>query len=227
MNIQYYIIHCYEHKEREPHIKSIWKKLKQSLCIMKGVYTQNIPLNKQYAYIRSFNPHIKTTPFSFWGSGQIGCYLSHFQCIHSIMNKPGYSVIFEDDVIIQTNLHESVKQIISKAPDFDIIFLGNLSNNHGTKIVDNIYSMNKNSPCWGTHAMLINNKHIQKIYNEVSVIKSEIDNQYTEAVKMNRLNGYVIYPSICNQSLAFKSSTKPSVHKRKPSMKMIMHNPNI
>ena len=220
--IQYYIIHCHEHTNREPHIKSICNTLKQPLGMIKGVYTQKVPLYKQCDYIRSIHPNIKSL-FTFYGSGQIGCYLSHYQSIHHF-NKPGYSVLFEDDVVFSAHLHEKINSIIQKAPDFDIIFLGNLNNNHGEQVVDNIYKINKDYPCWGTHALLINNKNIRKIYHELSVIKAEVDNQYKEAILSNRLTGYVIYPSICFQSPTFESSTK-STFKRNSTMGIHIHIP--
>ena len=219
--IHYYIIQCYEHTERESHIKSICKILNQPLGMIKGVYTQTFPLYKQHEYIRS--NHLQST-FSFSGSGQIGCYLSHYHSIRHF-NKPGYSVLFEDDVVFYPHLHEKINSIIQKAPDFDIIFLGNLNNNHGKQVIDNIYTVNKEVPCWGTHALLINNNKLQKIYNELSVIKCEIDNQYIDAILSNRLTGYVIYPSICFQSPTFKSSTKDTVKPRNPSMSIRFSKP--
>jgi len=221
MEIQYYLIHCCQHTERENHIISLQNDLNQKIQIFDGFYTKNVPLNRQLDYIKSINKNISfENDFRFYLSGQIGAYLSHFGIIEKIMNeknnnelKYDYSVIFEDDVTYfkNTNPIEKTKKIINDLNsinfDFDLIYLGNYNNNKGTNIINNIYQLDKNKKCWGAHALLINNKNIEKIYNSVLKIKDEIDNHYLISGIKKEINCAVVYPSIFFQA-DFKSNIK-------------------
>lgn len=230
-SLKYYLIHCLEHKEREDHINNLHIKLGKlgklgnpiNINIFCGIYTKYIDVSNQIEYINSFDKNIcfdKLNNFRFKLPGQIGCYLSHFKLIEKIMNDDknhllnnrNYSVIFEDDVKFDSNLNNNIIKIIndlnSLKVDFDLIFLGNTCNNHGIKLINNIYYMDNNNNCFGTHALLINNKNIKKIYNINCNIKNEIDSHYTESIKQSQLNGFVIYPSICFQNTTFTSNIR-------------------
>jgi GR25 family glycosyltransferase involved in LPS biosynthesis len=221
MEIQYYLIHCPQHTEREKNIIKIQNDLNQKIQIINGIYTKNVFLNNQLDYIKSFNENISfEDDFRFYLSGQIGCYLSHFSVIEKIMNeknnnelKYDYSVIFEDDVtyIKPSNPIEEIKKIINDINsinfDFDLIYLGNYNYNKGINIINNIYYLDKNKKCWGAHALLINNKNIEKIYNSILKIKDEIDNHYLISGIKKEINCAVIYPSIFFQA-NYKSNIK-------------------
>ena len=116
----------------------------------------------------------------------------------------GYSVIFEDDVLFNIGIHDKINKIIYDVEviancDFDIIFLGNLTNNHGTRLINNIYYMDPKANCWGTHALLINNKNIEKIYGALCNIKCEIDRHYADCIINGILKGLFVYPCDCLQ----------------------------
>ena len=123
-----------------------------------------------------------------------------------------YSVVFEDDVTfdrcINLQVEEIIKNLNNSGIDFDVIFLGNHNNNHGQHVVSNIYKLDPNSYCWGTHAMLIKNKNVEKIYNSLLNIKYEIDGQYKIDIDSNILNGFVIYPCIAGQKYELVSHIK-------------------
>jgi len=203
------MIHCFEHTERISHMKMVQQMLDQPLRIFKGLFCKYLPISNQVNYIHGIRPYIHVNKQFEWG-GQVGCYLSHYLLLEHIMNQniDGYSVIFEDDVIIPSNLHHRIQTIIDTNVPFDMIFLGNFNENHGNLITHNVYKMNSDIDCWGTHALLINNAHISKIYKLISTIESEIDCQYTNLIKSGKINGYVIYPSLCIQNKSFCSSTK-------------------
>jgi GR25 family glycosyltransferase involved in LPS biosynthesis len=122
------------------------------------------------------------------------------------------AVVFEDDVAFDRNLHDEIEQIIinieTKQIDFDIIFLGNLNDNCGEHVVHNVYKINNYQECWGTHALLIKNKNIEKIYNSLLNIRAQIDIHYASLIKDQTLNGFVIFPSICRQKDDFNSTIK-------------------
>ena len=219
--IQYYVIHCVEHEERNDYLNEIKLKLNKEIEIFKGIFTKHVDLNRQTEYIHHFDKSItfdEKYNFHFYLSGQIGCYLSHHKLIEKIMYEKNtndkcvgnYSVIFEDDVSFETNLDEKIKVIIhdlhNHAIDFDIIFLGNLKKNKGINVTNNIYFIDKSSDLWGTHALLINNKNIEKIYKINCNIKYEIDNHYKKSIIENELIGFTIYPPICDQNPNFRTT---------------------
>jgi GR25 family glycosyltransferase involved in LPS biosynthesis len=142
---------------------------------------------------------------SFWKSGEIGCYLSHHMIIKNIMNSSlnGYTVIFEDDVVFKDTLHDDIEKIITHLDildiEWDVIYLGNITDNHKDNVIDNIYTVDGNNVCTGTHALLVNNKNSEKIYKSNCNIIHAIDFQYKINIDNKNLNGLVIYPQLCFQ----------------------------
>ena len=219
MSIKYYLIHCLEHEERMNHINKLINNFDQPIEIFPGVYTKHVSIDNQLEYINAFNKDIsfdKRYNFNFYLSGQIGCYLSHLSIIEKIMkqkyNDSEYSVIFEDDVKHEENLHNKIIEITESLKtinyDFDIIYLGNKCSNRGNHIINNVFYMNTEKNCFGTHALLINNRNIEKIYNVVCNIKHEIDNHYRLSAKENELICFTIFPKICKISGKLKSNIK-------------------
>lgn len=223
INIYYYLIHCHEHKERQKHIKKIYSILEKPIGIFNGIYTKNIDITtiNIQSYLQNFDYNLKIKGnFSFSLSGQIGCYLSHHLLVKHILlcnkdiNNQSYSVIFEDDVTWNNNinLHIKISQIINILSeleiDWDIIFLGNLNNNYGKKLKGNIYYLNPRIHCFGTHALLLNNKNIKKIYCFNCLIRNEIDSHYKFLIDNNKLKGFVIYPPLCLQNISLISNIK-------------------
>jgi GR25 family glycosyltransferase involved in LPS biosynthesis len=196
------------------HIEYIKKQFNKEITIFPGVYTRYVPINKQVEYITNLKNKMhfdETKGFRFKHSGEIGCYLSHYYVIETIMNNNketsmfDYSVIFEDDVTSDfNNLHDKIENIIKKINnqgiDFDIIFLGTRNGNKGQHIVDDIFYLDKNAECWGTHALLINNKNAEKIFNLGCSITGQIDIHYTNLAVNGKLTCLVISPIICDQS---------------------------
>jgi GR25 family glycosyltransferase involved in LPS biosynthesis len=123
--------------------------------------------------------------------------------IKSLLNTPyQYTLIFEDDFkILNDNFNEELNNILNKIDDnFDILYLGNLNDNHGKNYKDNIYYIDINYYLTGTHAYIINNKHINKIYKNLLKINNAIDNKYKDLINNNILNAYIIYPVIIGLS---------------------------
>jgi GR25 family glycosyltransferase involved in LPS biosynthesis len=213
--INYFIIHCEQHIEREDHVKNIFKLCNDKIRLFKGYYTKNISVdyNNKINYFKSIDKNMNMKINVQSKSGEIGCYLSHhmlIKYIHENSNKDNYSVIFEDDVILNENIDEDIKQIIlnliNEKLDWDLVFLGNLTMNHQKLIKNNIYTIDKNNCCTGTHALLINNKNIEKIYNSNCDIIHAIDWQYKINIDNEKLKGYIIFPPLCNQNTEFLSN---------------------
>ena len=145
--------------------------------------------------------------------GEYGCYLSHFMIIKTIYeaNIGGYSLIFEDDANITTsNFQEDVAKIALSVEDFDILFLGNLNENHGEQYKDNIFHVHRDSPMYGTHAYMIKNCNADRVYHSLLTMHKAIDNQYKELIDSEILKGYVIFPSMVSQ-YEFSSGIGPHV----------------
>ena len=216
MNIvNYFVIHCKEHVERFSNIHYIQHNIHVPITIFSGFYTKLISTeytNKlKYYHLYDLNMRMPVNVQS--KSGEIGCYLSHHMLIKHIMdkaNKDEYSVIFEDDITFKTQICDDIDNIINnmklKNIDWDIIFLGNITKNHGTQIIDNIYSIDETCVCVGTHALLINNKNVEKIYNINCTIAHAIDFQYKLNIDNKNLNGYVIFRPICFQNGEYSSN---------------------
>ena len=144
---------------------------------------------------------------------EIGCYLSHLNIYKKIKkdNKKGYTIIFEDDFIVNSsNLKDDVKKAINKLNnkniDFDLLFLGNTKNNYGKNIVDNLYYINLNNKLYGTYGYLVNNKNIDKIINNTNKIKLPIDKTIQKLSYDKSFNTILIYPNIINYNRSFKST---------------------
>lgn len=212
--LDYFLIHCDEHTERHFHIANIKNILKNELTIFKGYYTKfnSIKYNDKINYFKSIDDNIKMVKNVLSKPGEIGCYLSHHMLLKNIYekNKSGYSVILEDDVVLNKNIDSEINLIIqnleSKNIEWDLIFLGNLTRNHKDNVIDNIYTIDKNNCCTGTHALLLNNKNVEKIYKITCNIIHAIDWQYKINIDNQNLNGYVIYPPICRQNIELKSN---------------------
>lgn len=234
--IKYYLIHCKEHTERDYNINNLITRIDRPVEIFDGIYTATADMSKQLDILQSYDEKIcfnnnaeykiydyrviiSGKPFEFYLPGQIGCYLSHHLIIKKVMDEKlnnkhiqDYTVIFEDDMQFTQglDLDQEITNIITEInaanKDFDIIYLGSLNNNHGQQITNNIYSLDDTVGCFGTHAMLINNANIEKIYQSNCNIIHCIDNQYFFNIVNNQLNGFSVYPSLCFQSDALTSN---------------------
>jgi len=209
------MIHCDEHTDRLAHISNIHTRLHKPIHMFKGFMTRDKNLHtmtEQLAYLQSYDPNLQFHSFVFDKKepGQIGCYLSHHILIKQLCENPcdGFSVIFEDDVSFGNNFDEQIQSIVHGLEEtFDIIFLGNLNNNNGLHVKNNIYCIDPKNHLWGTHALLINNKRCKMIYEANCSIRHHIDGHYKRCFDLGKLNGKVIYPPICTQNRALKRTT--------------------
>jgi GR25 family glycosyltransferase involved in LPS biosynthesis len=214
-NITYYVIHMKNSNENKyNNILNIEKQLNQKINIFDAIIGKNINLK----YLNMFDENIKFN-FNYTYRGEVGCYLSHLMLIKQASTNTinDYTVIFEDDFKIKNdNLIEEINNIINKTNgDFDMIYLGNLNNNHNKQIIDNIYTIDSEAPLWGTHALLINNKNANKILSNITNIDSAIDNKYKNIIDNNSIKAYVIYPTLVEQNTDdFKSEIRPNAYKQ-------------
>jgi GR25 family glycosyltransferase involved in LPS biosynthesis len=226
-NINYYVI-TMKKKERMDNIDLQLEKLKTErtpihLEIVDAVVGLNLDLTKllnEGILSPNFKSGYQNTNDNI-KKREIGCYMSHLKMYDKIKldntvnnnNNNHYSVIFEDDIdIVSTNflkeIEVSINFLNNNKLDFDVIYLGTLNQNHGESINnENLYKIDKNNELHGTHGMLINNKNIDKLLTLLKPIKLAIDNEYSELIKTDKINAYVIYPHIVNQQVENLKST--------------------
>jgi GR25 family glycosyltransferase involved in LPS biosynthesis len=205
-NINYYVIHMEKNTNRIDNIKKNENKLNNHIQIFNAIVGNNVDLTNLSIYEKKL-----INNFDYRYKGEIGCYLSHLMLLKSLLNNnTGYTVIFEDDFkIIDNNLDLKINNILSSIDiDFDILYLGNLNDNHSNLYKNNIYYIDSQKPLWGTHAYLINNKNIKKIYNTLLNMDKAIDNKIKENFDNKILNGLVIYPILVNQNEIFNSTIR-------------------
>jgi GR25 family glycosyltransferase involved in LPS biosynthesis len=202
LKIDYYVIHMSSNLERRKNIQNMANKINKNIKIFEAIKgtdllnssDKNIDLLK----IQNYDENI-IFQFKYEFINEVGCYLSHLILIQSLLNTSyKYTLIFEDDFnILDNNFNDKLNDILDKIDDnFDILYLGNLNDNHGKNFKDDIFYIDTNYYLTGTHAYIINNKNIDKIYRNLLTINYAIDNKYKDLINQNVLNAYIIYPVI-------------------------------
>ena len=208
-NIDYVVIHMKNsNNDKYNNILKNEKILQKKIKIYDAIIGKNVDLNNLSIY----DQNIKFN-FKYNYIGEVGCYLSHMLLIKSLINSTSkYTVIFEDDLkILDKNLDDTVNKIIyNLGNNFDMVYLGNLNNNYNMRVIDNIYTVNKWSFLWGTHAYIINNKNAAKIYNSLLNINVAIDNKFKSNINKNIIKAYMIHPILVDQNTdELKSDIRP------------------
>ena len=203
-----YFIHCKDFVDRETLINNAITQLEyegsHNINKIEGINTstENLSIENQEKILKKYDENLKFAnkgKFIFYKGGQIGCYIGHHIAIKTISNKittSNYSIIFEDDIILDNDFTNSVSEIINyfeeNNEEFDLIYLGTLNKNNGTKIHNNIFNLNKRFWCFGAHGLLINNKSAPKLYKYNCNISHEIDNNYKLMFNSNLIKAYYI-----------------------------------
>jgi len=196
-----YVINLHK-DERIKNIENQQKKVSQEIVLIDGIDGQKLIINDLINQrVLSSEDHLHTDERV--KKREIGCYLSHLNIYNKIKNdnKIGYTIIFEDDFKIDVdNFLEKVDELIVKLNnnnvEFDILFLGNhpWNERRGTHIVDNLYKMGNDELLSGMQGYVINNKHVNKLINEISYIDIPIDIKIQNATNENKINGVAIFP---------------------------------
>ncbi len=194
-DITYNVIHIKKDNDlRYKQILEMETLLGKKINFFDGIYGKNVDLNN----LSIFDNNLSLN-FNYRYIGEVGCYLSHFMLIKQCINSPAkYSVILEDDFVISDpNFNNNLKKTLEKINiDFDMLYLGNITENHGEQLVDNIYFPDKNQQILGTHGYLINNKNALKILKALYNINMPIDHKFRVEFLKNNINVLMLYPSI-------------------------------
>jgi len=131
---------------------------------------------------------------------EIGCYLSHLKIYNMIAgkNKPGYSVIFEDDISLLDGFVDKLETLIEKMKDtnFDFLFLSILNGRGGEQVYENVYNLPKGGEQYGTWGYMVKNESINKIIENLTPIEYLIDGAIFKKGKSGDLIVYVVEPEI-------------------------------
>ena len=133
---EYYVIHCNDDK-RYNNILAMESLLSHKINIFNGVNGSDFNINN----LNQIDPNLKLN-INFRLKGMLGCYLSHFNLIKSMLySNNDYTIIFEDDFCIKIpDLDNKIKNILNTVDiDFDFIFLGTQSKLIGDLYKDNIF----------------------------------------------------------------------------------------
>jgi GR25 family glycosyltransferase involved in LPS biosynthesis len=212
-DIDYYVIHLKDSSpERKENILMNQKILGKKINIFDAVNGKEVDLNNLQIFDKNINFN-----FDYYSVGEVGCYLSHLMLYKKIMeSKKKYTVIFEDDFIIENNdIHTKIHKITNDVNDFDIVYLGNTYDNYDidNKISENIYTPKLFTKLYGAHALLINNKYINKIYNYLIDIDRPIDIKLQDLINETKLKGYVYHPILVSQdNIKFKSQIRSELY---------------
>lgn len=143
---------------------------------------------------------------------ELGCYMSHSK-VHELISKNpanGYSVVFEDDFNIVTddfieNVENAVRKL--KNEDFDMLYLGTNYDNHGKLFKDNVHHVDKGGSLFGAHAILYNNKNINKVIQLTKYIEVPVDVRYENLSYSDTIKTFVLFPHIVKQQFDKLAST--------------------
>jgi len=181
----YHVIHLSHRTDRMNHVREMEKRIGHTLNIFRA---------SGPSVLKGFKP------------GEVGCYHSHMR----ILDEPKdttYSVIFEDDFVVQPGFHSKVEKIIEDAGDFDIMYLGNLDGNHAERVNGDVYKVNTEKYLTGMHGYVVKNENTWKITSKLKY-KKAIDLELPDLIKTGDVNGLVVWPSIVSQNNKLVSSIR-------------------
>lgn len=136
---------------------------------------------------------------------EVGCYLSHYATYETIRDQGdprGYSVIFEDDFVLDDHFMQILDETMLKLTkpgnetDFDMLFLG-IIGDKGKQIVDNVYETTGVSFC--AHGYVVNNRNIDRILDQMKYIDNIVDVQIFKKANAGELRVLRLDPTIVEQ----------------------------
>lgn len=220
----YYVIHCKDNIKRFNNIQLMQNKLLKNINIFDAImpkmedqhnlsiYDLNIKNYKEIKYV-----------------GELGCYLSHYLLIKSLINSEfEYTVIFEDDFnILIPNLDDKINHLLNTIDiDFDLLFLGTQSKVFGEHYKENIYFINNKSKIWGAQGYIINNKKINKVLELIKNINFEIDIEIFNHIKKQNLIGLFVNPIYISQNKELLSTIRPTINENSTKNLLLLYNQN-
>ena len=143
--------------------------------------------------------------------GSLGCALSHYLIYQDLQKENRPWLIFEDDIVIDSDFDEKLSHIIGDIIlsniDYDIVYLGlyDLPTLQKHDVVSNLIYKPKGLSC-GTYAMIVSPKGAKNILRNVFPINCQIDSALS--VAKNKLKVYASKESIVGHLTTFGSRTQ-------------------
>lgn len=146
--------------------------------------------------------------------GVIGAFLAHRDLLRHVADKPGGTLIFEDDVQIPPDLYEKLRsleaEIQEKAADWDYLFLDKLTRTIvGKPVSEHLIKLDKDITGyknWGIWAYIVKNSSIKD--RILPTMEHMIDVPDIQLAKFaDKINMYLVTPSIISgdPETSFKS----------------------
>ncbi len=121
-----YVINMDSATERMAHMDAELKRVDISYIRQPGVVGMELPYPNEnfsdwsYKYLHGRR----------WAPRELGCYLSHIQCLRNFLQTDApYALILEDDVKLDDNIKEILESAIAHASDWNMLRLSSV--NHG------------------------------------------------------------------------------------------------
>lgn len=163
--IKIYVINLQTEQDRRERILSEAKRLALDLRIETAVIGAELDSD----YLTKFEFESRRIIGRKLSSGEVGCYLSHLNCLEKFLNtQDEYAIIVEDDVKLDSKLARFITSIEENKPSplFDVLLLG-YRNGYGSfwgKNVWNNHKLIRFVDCgYGAHGYLISRQGAEKI----------------------------------------------------------------
>lgn len=178
--------------DRNEHVKKELKKINFNGKIerISAVDGKNIDLNnvdhlfsqRTINEAKVENPKF-VNPGSFMTRGAMGCALSHRNAYINILNGNDDKVlILEDDIIVDDNFNEKIKEYLKHISDYDMLYLG-YHNEHYGSIQINDYYIKPANIVYGLFAYIIDKRIADKLLNMFPIdrqIDSDLSKVYSK-----------------------------------------------
>ena len=205
MNLITYVIHYTPLKERKQFLLNEFNKHSLIYHFIEDYDRENLSDEDLKIFDTKFH------------KSQCGITLSHINAYRNIMNNEyKYSLILEDDVILDDNFGDKLNKGLKKLPDdYDMLFIGNGCNLHipFNKIRPHkfIYKKCREPTNWGgnggtrcTDSYLVSKKGAKKLMSYISKLKEgainmPIDWWLNEVIRDLKLEIYWMEPTIVTQ----------------------------
>ena len=120
-----YVINMESATDRMAHIDAGLARAQISYIRQPGVMGMKLPYSSENFSDRSY----KYWHGRCWAPRELGCYLSHIQCLCNFLETDApYALILEDDVKLTDNIRDILKNAIEHASDWNMLRLSTVNN---------------------------------------------------------------------------------------------------
>ena len=174
--------------DRFDSIKSKFDKLKIKFDKFSAIDGNNIDVSN--FDLKSYKSSNKESNFKY----EIACILSHIEIIKDA-KKNGYNriLIFEDDCLISSNIHERIQKI-REISEWKLLYLGSSQYNWNVEKIGDSLFYSKDS--LGTFAYAVDSSIYDEIIEHFSNFKTTVDNMLTEIQSKYYKKCYTFFPNI-------------------------------